>query len=74
MADQFLTRAEAVQWLRDHYGIRVTVGTLASYACRSAGPEYQIAGRNSAYPVSGLDRWAKARTSPLGVRPAKAAA
>lgn len=70
MAEQLLSRKEAAKWLRDNYGLRVEPGTLAAYAVRNCGPEYQLAGKNAAYPVeSSLRPWAEARTSGRSVRP-----
>lgn len=52
------TRAGAVTYLRDRWGIARSVATLAKLACLGGGPEFMKAGRTPLYAEESLDHWA----------------
>jgi hypothetical protein len=53
-----LRRQIAVEYLELRWGITVAVQTLAKWACKGGGPEYQRVNRTPLYSPSGLDAWA----------------
>lgn len=59
-----LTRTEASVYLRDRYGIRCAVATLATYATKGGGPKFHR-GQPVLYPTSALDEWARTRLGKL---------
>ncbi len=52
------TRAGAVEYLRDCWGIGRTVSTLAKLASLGGGPRFCKAGRTPLYAEHDLDEWA----------------
>jgi hypothetical protein len=60
------TRAGAVEYLANRWGIVRTVSTLAKLACIGGGPEFLKAGRQPLYPEQNLDRWAAELLRPAG--------
>jgi len=60
----WLRRKEASQYLKEHYNISRTPGTLAKQASLGGGgPKFQYVGRHPMYPVDALDEWAQAQFS-----------
>lgn len=53
-----LTRREAVEYLRDEWGVRRTYGTLANLAISGGGPEFQCDGSRVLHTIDALDTWA----------------
>lgn len=67
MVSELLTREEAAEYLRRHFGFKIAAATLAVYATASShmrGPRYQRAGRAVIYRREWLDEWAEERLSP----------
>ncbi len=58
-----LSREEASRHLRDTFGIKCKVATLAKLATVGGGPKFRKAGRYPIYSVEDLDAWAEARLS-----------
>jgi hypothetical protein len=55
------SRAEASAYLRQRYGIRAAVRTMAKWAWQGGGPPFYRDGKYPVYPLKGLDAWAAAR-------------
>jgi hypothetical protein len=53
---QYLNRAEAAAYLRQHYG-HGSVDLLAKFACTGGGPKFRKFGRNTLYEPAHLDEW-----------------
>jgi hypothetical protein len=62
MTREYLTRAEAAQYLTDR-GLPITKNTLQKMATVGGGPVYQIFGFRSLYTPSNLDAWAEQKLS-----------
>jgi hypothetical protein len=58
-----LRRAEAAEFLRDRFGIRIAPTTLAKLACLGGGPRFRKFGRWPLYPEEELISWAERRLS-----------
>lgn len=58
---EFLRRADASTYLRERYGIRAAVGTLAKWASIGGGPRFHHDGRFPVYALDDLDSWAVER-------------
>ena len=67
---QRLTRREAVDYLRNEWGVRRTYGTLANLAISGGCPEFQRDGTRARYTAVPLDAWAAKQVTP----PAKSTA
>lgn len=65
--DRFLTRPEAVAWLRER-GLRVAVATLATAVTRGGGPPCYRFGHRAVYRERDLIAWAEAKLRPAGRR------
>ncbi len=61
MSQKFLRRSEASRYLRERYGIRAAVSTLAKWAHLGGGPVMTYDGRFPLYSVDDLDAWAQER-------------
>jgi hypothetical protein len=53
-----LHREEAARYLRDNWGFKTSVPTLASWASRGTGPRYSKAGHVTIYSTHCLDEFA----------------
>jgi len=60
---RYLRRAEASAYLREQYGIRAAVGTMAKWAAQGGGPAMHYDGRFPLYTTDDLDAWARQRIS-----------
>ena len=58
-----LTRREAVDYLRNEWGMRRTIGTLGNLAVKGGGPEFQKDGHRTLYSTTALDTWAARKLS-----------
>lgn len=65
---QTLSRAQAVEYLRDRWGLSYAPRTLVIYAMRGTGPEYYRAGARCAYKRQALDEWAMSRVTGPGTK------
>jgi hypothetical protein len=61
----WLRRKEASRYLKEHYNISRTSGTLAKLASLGGGPKFQHVGRIPMYPIEALDEWAQGMFRPL---------
>lgn len=52
------TRASAVDYLRENWGINRSTATLAKLASVGGGPKFRKAGRTPLYSEPDLDAWA----------------
>lgn len=59
-----LTRREAVDYLRNEWGVQRTRGTLANLAISGEGPEFQRDGNRVLYTTNSLDAWAEKQLTP----------
>jgi hypothetical protein len=61
-AEPFLTPEAASIYLKQHWGIKRTAQSLATYRCQSrgGGPAFRKAGRDVLYGRADLDAWADA--------------
>lgn len=60
---RFLRRRAAAAYLREVWGLRCSEQTLANYATRGNGPEFQRYGRGVVYRPPKLDEYARSRLS-----------
>ena len=60
---RYLRRRAAASYLSEVWGLRCSEQTLANYATRGNGPEYQHYGRDVVYQVAKLDEYAQSRLS-----------
>jgi hypothetical protein len=63
MAVSYLTRYQAADFIRDHFGIPCTVHSLAKYAHAGTGPLYHRRGIATRYDPADITRWMEERTS-----------
>ena len=63
---QTLSRAQAVEYLRERWGLSYARRTLVIYAARGTGPEYFRLGARVVYTVAALDQWAKSKITTPG--------
>ncbi len=60
-----LRRDEAVEYLREKWGLCYKPQTLARIALSPGGPKFQKFGVTPLYPQAELDRWAQSKLSKL---------
>jgi len=66
MPARYLTRAQAAEYIRDHFCIPCSVGTLDQYATDGTGPLYRRINRATLYDPADIDRWFEERaTKPI---------
>jgi hypothetical protein len=66
MSAKYLTRADAAEYIRTHFCIPCSVGTLTQYATDGTGPLYRRISRTTLYTPDDLDRWFEERaTKPI---------
>jgi hypothetical protein len=66
MSAKYLTRAQAADYIRTHFCIPCSVGTLTQYASDGTGPLYRRMARTTLYDPADLDRWFEERaTKPI---------
>ena len=66
MSAKYLTRAQAADYIRTHFCIPCSVGTLTQYATDGTGPLYRRISRTTLYTPDDLDRWFEERaTKPI---------
>jgi hypothetical protein len=53
-----LRRVVAAEYLEMRWGITVAPSTLAKWACKGGGPEFQPCNRTPLYTPAALDAWA----------------
>lgn len=63
----YLNRKAASTYLLNCWGIKRSPGYLANLAVVGGGPAFHKAGRDSLYPRSGLDRWAREKLGSAAV-------
>jgi hypothetical protein len=63
--DRF-SRKQASLYLKTRWGLSYAVYTLALYAAKGTGPEYQRAGPRAVYRREALDSWAKTKLTAPG--------
>jgi hypothetical protein len=63
--DRF-SRKQASLYLKTRWGLSYAVYTLALYAAKGIGPEYQRAGPRAVYTRDALDAWAKTKLTAPG--------
>lgn len=56
---KFLRRKPAAEYLREHWGLPRTAGTLAKLAVIGGGPTFRKAGRIPLYAPADLDQYAE---------------
>lgn len=61
---RYRKRADAAQYLREHWGFSCTANSLAKLASQGGGPIYRRAGGKFAvYATECLDEWAESKLS-----------
>jgi hypothetical protein len=60
------SRKQASEYLKTRWGLSYAVYTLAAYAAKGIGPEYQKAGPLAVYTREALDEWAKTKLTAPG--------
>jgi hypothetical protein len=60
---KYLTRIEAADYVRDHFGIPCTTHSLANYAKIGCGPRYHRAAGRAWYDPADLTAWIEERAS-----------
>lgn len=60
---RYLRRRDAAAYLKQTWGLRCSEQTLANYATRGSGPEFQRYGRDVVYHLPKLDDYARSRLS-----------
>lgn len=60
---EFLSRADAADYLKSRWAMPCTKSTLAKYAVLGGGPEFRKLGRYPVYETAALDAWARSRLS-----------
>jgi hypothetical protein len=66
MSAKYLTRAQAADYIRTHFNIPSSVGTLDQYATDGTGPLYRRIARATLYDPADIDRWFEERaTKPI---------
>jgi hypothetical protein len=61
-----LSRMQAVDYLRERWGLAYAPRTLKTYAIRGTGPEYFRLGARVAYMRDALDEWARSKVTGPG--------
>jgi hypothetical protein len=66
MSVKYLTRAQAAEYIKAHFCIPCSVGTLTQHATDGTGPLYRRIGRTTLYDPADLHRWFEERaTKPI---------
>jgi len=66
MSAKYLTRAQAADYIRTHFCIPCSVGTLVQHATDGTGPLYRRFGNTTLYKTADINRWFEERaTKPI---------
>jgi hypothetical protein len=66
MSAKYLTRAQAAEYIKTHFNIPCSVGTLTQYATDGTGPLYRRISRATLYDPADIHRWFEERaTKPI---------
>lgn len=63
MESRFLSRAQAADYIKQHYGLPAAKSTLGKLASIGGGPTYRLFCGRAVYTVNDLDAWVERKLS-----------